>query len=58
MKISGNSIYLLPFAEKNFNDQYVSWLGDYDVKYLGRRYFSQLQKKRYINMYKKCGIVT
>ena len=47
MKISGNSIYLLPFAEKNFNDQYVSWLGDYDViKYLGREeYFSPTPKE-------------
>lgn len=46
MKILGNSIYLLPFAEENFNDAYISWLGDFEViKYLGRdEYFSPTPK--------------
>lgn len=46
MKILGNSIYLLPFAEENFNDEYLGWLGDLDViKYLGREeYFTPTPK--------------
>jgi RimJ/RimL family protein N-acetyltransferase len=46
MRISGETIYLTPFTEKNFNDDYIGWLGDIEViRYLGREeYFSPTPK--------------